>query len=165
MSSNREQTWQNWGSSKSIYLGKSSFVTGYLSVCSIEDWNLCFFVERLTSLPDWLCYVDFRLPLASREIWGISASWSSELLEYAEGEAISALKQQGRRWTTEDERNRDWKETQQYCVEYENLCVEKGIGFLGVVRRVFNLKRLTRIPFMMKDFDMYPFMKTYNRLF
>ena len=165
MSSNREQTLQNWGSSKSIYLDKSSFVTGYLLVCSIEDWNLCFFVERLTSLLDWLCSVDFLVPLASRETCGISTSRSLELLEYTEGEAISALKQQGRRWTKEDERNRDWKETQQYCVEYGNLCIEEGIGFLGAVRRVFNLKRLTRIPFMMKDFDMYPFIKTYNRPF
>ena len=36
-----------------------------------------------------------------------------------------------------------------------NLCVETGIGFLGAERRIFNLRKMTRIPVLMKKYDIY----------
>ena len=124
ISNNREQTIQNWGSSKSTYLGRRSLVTGYLSVISREVWNLCFFVARRTSLLTCLCSECRHFPLANRDTLGVSVSTSSELLEYAEGEAILKVKQQGRRSNKGSKKQRGLEKNQQYYVEYRSWCVE-----------------------------------------
>ena len=36
-----------------------------------------------------------------------------------------------------------------------NLCVETGIGFLGAERKIFNLREMTKIPVLMKEYDIY----------
>ena len=141
-----------------MYLSKRSFVTGYLSDFSSEDWKFSFFVARRTSLLSCPYSKCRRFPLANQEPWG-SASMSSELLEYVEGEAIMVWKQ--RRWkANKKSKSREaGRRSNSTASSTEVGASRRGIGFLSAGQRVFKLKKLTNLPLMMKEFWDIPFHK------
>ena len=98
-----------------------------------------------------------RFSLANQDTLGVSVSISLELLEYAEGEAILKVKQQGRRSSKGSKKQRGLEKNQQYCVEYGSWCIEmrnrisrhgaKGFKVEKIDQITTNDEKIRDIPF------------------